>query len=127
VFESWEGTHNVLCAQVLRDLARLDAADLMLERVRGVLPEADEAAVVETALQELEPRLRRSLSDVAFGALHFRRQLDTVVRALQVASLLADGGEPAAALHARRHLVPGYDPERDAAYPELVDRVLVES
>src|SRR6185295_10847139 len=28
VFESWEGTHNVLCAQVLRDLGRLDALDV---------------------------------------------------------------------------------------------------
>ena len=36
VFESWEGTHNVLCAQVLRDLTRLDAVDLVLERVRAI-------------------------------------------------------------------------------------------
>ena len=34
VFESWEGTHNVLCAQVLRDLSRLEhGVDLVLERV----------------------------------------------------------------------------------------------
>src|SRR5207244_8212108 len=33
VFESWEGTHNVLCAQVLRDLKRHDAVDLVLERI----------------------------------------------------------------------------------------------
>ena len=32
VFESWEGTHNVLCAQVLRDLGKLDAVDLAVER-----------------------------------------------------------------------------------------------
>ena len=124
VFESWEGTHNVLCAQVLRDLARLDAVDLALERVRGVLPDANDSEVVDAALRELEPRLRRSVSDEAFGALHFRRQLDTLVRALQGACLLADGHEPAAALHARRHLVPSYDAERDKDYPELLDRVL---
>jgi hypothetical protein len=124
VFESWEGTHNVLCAQVLRDLARLEAVDLTLKRVRGVLPDAHESELVETALRDLEPRLRRSVSDEAFGALHFRRQLDTLVRALQSACLLADGHEAAAALHARRHLVGGYDPERDADYPELLDRVL---
>ena len=124
VFESWEGTHNVLCAQVLRDLARLDAVDLALERVRAVLPDAEEAEAVETVLRELEPRLRRSVSDEAFGTLHFRRQLDTLVRGLQAACLLAEGHEPAAALHARRHLVPGYDPERDPDYPDLLDRVL---
>ncbi len=32
VFESWEGTHNVLCAQALRDLSKLDAVDLVLAR-----------------------------------------------------------------------------------------------
>ena len=35
VFESWEGTHNVLCEQVLRDLVRLDALELVLEHVRS--------------------------------------------------------------------------------------------
>jgi acyl-CoA dehydrogenase len=124
VFESWEGTHNVLCAQVLRDLARLDAVDLVLERVRWVLPEVDEGEAVERALGELEPRLRRSVADEAFGALHFRRQLDMLVRCLQAACLLAEGHEPAAALHVRRHLRPGYDPERDADYPALLDHVL---
>jgi acyl-CoA dehydrogenase len=126
VFESWEGTHNVLCAQVLRDLGRLDPVDLVLARVRGVLPDAEGAEAVEQALRELEPRLRRSISSEAFGALHFRRQLDTLVRALQAGCLLADGHEPAAALHVRRHLVPGYDPERDAEYPALLDRVLAD-
>jgi acyl-CoA dehydrogenase len=124
VFESWEGTHNVLCAQVLRDLGRYDAVDLTLERVRGVLPDADESETVAAALEALEPRLRRSVADEAFGALHFRRQLDLLVRALQTAYLLADGHEAAAALHARRHLVSGYDPERDPDYAERLDRVL---
>ena len=51
VFESWEGTHNVLCAQVLRDLARLDAVDLVVER--------------SGASEELAARLRRSVEDPA--------------------------------------------------------------
>jgi acyl-CoA dehydrogenase len=124
VFESWEGTHNVLCAQVLRDLTRLDAVELALERVRGLLPARGGAELIDRCLRELEPRLRRSVSDDAFGALHFRRQLDTLMRALQAACLLAEGDEPAAALHARRHLVPGYEAERDRNYRELLDQVL---
>lgn len=112
VFESWEGTHNVLCAQVLRDLAKLDAIDLVLERVGPDPPPA------------LEPRLRRSVADDDFGALHFRRQLNTVVRALQVACLRAEGNDPAAELHARRHLTPGYDPETDPTYEALIDQVV---
>ena len=103
VFESWEGTHNILCDQVLRDLGRLDALDLVLERVRRRLPPGDgDAATVAEALDELAPRLRRSLAE---GPLHFRRQLDLLVRALQAACLLADGETAAAALHVRRHLV----------------------
>jgi acyl-CoA dehydrogenase len=124
VFESWEGTHNVLCAQVLRDLVRFDAVDLVLERTRGVLPDVDEAEVVDQALRELEPRLRRSVSDETFGALHFRRQLATLMRAVQTASLLAEGRQPAAVLHAGRYLVHGYDAERDPEYPDLLERVL---
>ena len=110
VFESWEGTHNVLCAQALRDLAKLDAVDLALARAG--------------APAELGQRLRRSVADAEFGALHFRRQLDTLVRALQVECLRSEGNEAAAELHGRRHLTPGYDPEADAGYEALVDRVL---
>ncbi len=122
VFESWEGTHNVLCDQVLRDFVRLDGLDLALERVRGSLPEGDgDSAVVAEALDDLAPRLRRSL---AGGSLYFRRQLDLLVRALQAGCLLAHGEPAAAALHVRRHLVSGYDPEGDPSYAELVDAVL---
>jgi acyl-CoA dehydrogenase len=121
VFESWEGTHNVLCAQVLRDLARLDAVDLVPARI----PQTDD--VVATTVAQLEQGLRRSIADPEFGALHGRRQLGRLVRSLQVA-LLASGSEPqaraAADLLARRHLVRGWDPEADAAYPELIDQVL---
>jgi acyl-CoA dehydrogenase len=109
VFESWEGTHNVLCTQVLRDLERLDAVDLAVER--------------SDASEELAARLRRSVSDPSFGALHVRRQLDELVRSLQVAALRSSDPQ-SAELVARRHLVRDWDPEADAGYPELIDQVL---
>src|SRR5215204_636097 len=112
VFESWEGTHNVLCAQVLRDLARLDAVDLVVER--------------SGASAELAARLRRSVDDPAVGALHGRRQLDALVRSLQVKALRSR--EPhAAELLRRRHLTPRWDPEDDPDYPDLIDRVLADA
>ena len=114
VFESWEGTHNVLCAQVLRDLARFDAVDLVLERV----------ADVDTG--DLGERLRRSVDDADFGSLHIRRQVETLVRAVQAATLWRLGSDAVAELHVRRHLMPGYDPERDPDYPELLDAVLAD-
>jgi acyl-CoA dehydrogenase len=109
VFESWEGTHNVLCAQALRDLERFDAVDLAVER--------------SGASDELAGRLRRSVTDPEFGALHFRRQLDALVRSLQVKELRHT--DPASAeLIERRRLTPGWDPEGDADYIRLVERVL---
>ena len=94
----------------------------MLERVRRRLPPGDgEVAAVAEALDELAPRLRRSLAE---GPLHFRRQLNLLVRALQAGCLLADGETAVAALHIRRHLVSGYDPEADTDYAELVDEVV---
>jgi alkylation response protein AidB-like acyl-CoA dehydrogenase len=109
VFESWEGTHNVLCAQVLRDLERMDAVELAAERAG--------------ASEELADRLRRSVADPSSGALYFRRQLDELVRALQVKVLRRT--EPhSAELIERRHLVPGWSPEADPGYPDLVDQLV---
>jgi alkylation response protein AidB-like acyl-CoA dehydrogenase len=112
VFESWEGTHNVLCAQVLRDLGRLDALEVVLERIGGG----------ETG--GLGERLRRSLDDPRHGALHVRGQVETLVRAVQAIALRRLGRDAAAELHVRRHLSPGYDPERDPEYADLLDAVL---
>ena len=102
VFESWEGTHNVLCAQVLRDLGRMGALDLAVERAG--------------ASDQLAERLRRSIEVAGFGELHFRRQLDELVRSLQVR--LLDGSS--AELIRRRHLTPGWSPETDPEYADLI-------
>jgi acyl-CoA dehydrogenase len=109
VFESWEGTHNVLCAQVLRDLERLDAVGLAVRRAG--------------ASDDLATRLRRSIAEPEFGALHFRRQLAELVRSLQVRAL-RESDPDAAELVERRHLVPAWNPEADPDYANLIDRVL---
>lgn len=121
VFESWEGTHNVLCAQVLRDLARLDALEAVLGRLAG----AD--GRVDSALSRLEPRLRRCLEEPEWAALHGRRQVWALVRALQAASLVRDGASEALVeLLLRRELTPGWEAADDAGYPGLVEAVLRE-
>jgi alkylation response protein AidB-like acyl-CoA dehydrogenase len=114
VFESWEGTHNVLCAQVARDLARFGTLELVLERSRGVEPRVD------AVLDGLRERM------TAPDPLHFRRQLDTLVRAVQGVALVR-AESAAAELHIRRHLTPGYDPERDPGYPDLLDALVEEA
>jgi hypothetical protein len=113
VFESWEGTHNVLCAQVARDLERFGTLDLVLDRSRDVDPRID------AALDSLRERMAR------LDSLHVRRQLDQLLRAVQAAALVrADA--PTAELHIRRHLVSGYDSERDPEYLDLIEDRSVE-
>jgi alkylation response protein AidB-like acyl-CoA dehydrogenase len=137
VYESWEGTHNVLCAQVLRDCARLGVLDPTLAWTRATLAatgEADsaEGRAVAAALDALQPRMRRSVEAGVTGAAAFRRQLERLVRAVQGACLLHEAGasrgdaakRAAASLHVRRHLVPGHEPEDDAGWSELVGEVL---
>jgi acyl-CoA dehydrogenase len=114
VFESWEGTHNVLCAQVGRDLERFGTLELVLERSRGV------ESRIDAALDSLAERM------ATYEPLYFRRQLDTLVRSVQAAALVrADAAT--AELHIRRNLVPGYDPERDPAYERLLDELADEA
>jgi acyl-CoA dehydrogenase len=113
VFESWEGTHNVLCAQVARDLERSGSLDLVLERSRGADPRVD------ASLDALAMRMR------SYDPLHFRRQLDQLVRAVQGAALVR-AGAPTAVLHIRRHVTLGYDPERDPEYAGVVDALVEE-
>jgi len=139
VFESWEGSHNVLCAQVHRDCVRLGLLDPVLAWVRSELAAAGEAAgeagkTVGIALDALEPRLQRSLADPPYAAAHFRGQLDRLLRVVQAACLLAEaaGGSAAGAeekvavarFFVHRHLDPGYDPEDDPHWAQLVDGVL---
>ncbi len=114
VFESWEGTHNVLCAQVARDLEKYGTLELVLDRSRGVDDRVDHALnQVGNAIRKIDP-------------LHFRRQLDRLVRAIQTALLFREGEEALAELHLRRHLLRDYAPEKDPQYAELLDRAFRE-
>ena len=134
VFESWEGTHNVLCAQVHRDCTRLDLLDHVLAWVRGELAtagESDDGAAVAAALSDLEPRLRRDLADPEHAAAHFRRHLDRLTRVVQASCLLtevANGADPkksaAVALFVRHHLIPECRPEDEPGWQELVEAVV---
>ena len=140
VFESWEGTHNVLAAQVLRDCARFGILDATVSWVRGELERAgtfgSDTATVEAALGATASRLWRSVeaagSAGADAAPHFRRQLEAFVRAVQAACLLTEvaaegaGTDKAAAtaLFVRQHLTPGHEPEDDLEWAGLVEATL---
>jgi hypothetical protein len=139
VYEQWEGTHNTLTAQVLRDLGRLDLTGTVIDRTATLLkgianPEIGRIASRALAgFEELAFETRRCIDDPSHGAMHFRATLERMVRAHQVALLLdaAEDGGPltpelaaAADLITGRYLDPGYRPEQDPAFTDVVDRVL---
>ena len=94
VADAYTGTHNVLTAQVLRDLDRMGLTGTVLDRTlalrKGITdPElGDTAPRAAAALEELGAAIRVCVDDPGHGALHFRAHLEGLVRAHQVALLL---------------------------------------
>lgn len=121
VYESWEGTHNVLVAQVLADMRRLPVLDVVSDRLakplgEGGSPTADHAAAeLDGAVNDA----RRAMADPEYGARYFRLVLDRLVGVAQVASLLAVGEEVAAA-HLLRSRVERLAPDADAGHAARV-------
>jgi alkylation response protein AidB-like acyl-CoA dehydrogenase len=141
VYEQWEGTHNVLTAQVLRDMGRLGLAGTVVDRTATLLKgiaDQDLGLVADRAqsqLEELAGYVVRSIDTPEFGALHFRGQLERLLRLHQIALLLraaeenrtgAAGGElaAAAALLLGWYGEPAYRPEEDAQLAGTVDALV---
>jgi len=140
VYEQWEGTHNTLTAQVLRDLGRLDLTGTVIDRTATMLkgiadPELGEIASRALAgFEDLAADTRRCVDDPDHGAMHFRDTLERLVRAHQVALLLdaaqAEAGPlsdelaGAAATLTGRFLDPDYRARRDPAFGANVERLL---
>jgi alkylation response protein AidB-like acyl-CoA dehydrogenase len=141
VYEQWEGTHNVLTSQVLRDLGRLGLAGTVVDRTATILKgiaDPDLGLVADRTqneMEELAGNVVECIEDSAYGALHFRTLLERMVRAHQVALLLEaaeDGrtrrlaGELAAAaeLILGRYVERGYRAEDDPRFEGLVTRLL---
>ncbi len=122
VYESWEGTHNVLVAQVLADLHRMPIIDVVAARVGalGTSVDSPTADRMHTELDDALADMRRATNDDDFGARHFRGVLDRVVAIAQVGALL-DGGEPVAAAHLLHTRVLGARRDHDADYAARVD------
>lgn len=129
VYESWEGTHNVLVAQVLNDLRRLPMLDVVSERLRRCLEEAQDqdpelAERVGSLLDTAVADARRSVADARFAEWHFRDVLERI-GVLAEAAYLVEGGQALAASHlVLRDVTPGYRPEQDDGLPGRVDALL---
>jgi acyl-CoA dehydrogenase len=112
VYESWEGSHNVLVAQVLTDLRRLPVLDAVATWLTGVVAGVDDPDLAHTLDEEVTrvvAAARSCTDDPDEGAWHFR---DVVDRAgvLAEAALLGSAGETALARQLLSAPVPGTVP-----------------
>ena len=143
VLESWEGTHNVLCLQVLRDIGRYRLhepffryLDAQLQTVRH--PELSEAlAITRDAFERLPNMLQRIASgDEMYQQAHARRLSEAMALTAQAVLLLAEAQfeldqgvstlKPDAVLvFVNRHLKAGYDPLEDGDYLGRLQRLMV--
>lgn len=87
VYESWEGTHNVLCAQVLRDLGRPDSLDAFTTWLESDVSRAGVPGVVSSALEDAGARLRAAAAAPDSDLSSFRQLLETIVHIVQAATL----------------------------------------
>jgi hypothetical protein len=141
VYEQWEGTHNVLTAQVLRDIGRLGLQPAVLGRIATTLKGiagVDAGDVAERALESLDEAaddVAHCVADARHGAMHFRAVLDRLVRLHQVALLLqaSDSGHAAgwrdelvgtARLLLGRHVDHSYRADDDPRFAATIEAVL---
>ncbi len=144
VQESWEGPHNTLLAQFMRDAARAKMHEPLVGRAREMLlgiRRADLAATRDRALAALDGAAERLGAllrrDPDEAGLHARGVATRLARVVQVGLLLEDAqaaevGTPvrwlpaAAEFLLKRHLSPGYEPMDDPDWGALVRRVVPE-
>jgi len=111
VYENWEGSHNVLRAQVLRDCARLGVHEgffaVLAERLGAESVESDRAEM--DAVLQLEPEL----ASLRFRPLAMRLS----VRIMDAAMASIPSMKPHRAM-LQRHLTP---PKLDADHLALID------
>ena len=142
VLESWEGTHNVLCLQVLRDIERyqLHAPFLRFigQQIGAVTHESLARSRVQVAAAVTRAELllaRMAKQGAAYGQAHARRLADLLAMIAQAALMLneaqweLDQGVPTikpdvAAYFCRRHLVPTYDVTTDDDYIDRLQRIM---
>lgn len=143
VLESWEGTHNVLCAQVIRDIERYRLHEPYLQYLRFQLAEVTHAALLsnresaQAALQRIETILQQFATIGSdYVQAHMRRLVDLMARTGQAVLLLIEAQweldqqlptrKPDFCTHfINRYLRPDYDPLADADYLPRLDRLIV--
>ncbi len=125
VYESWEGTHNVLAAQVLNDLRRLPLVAVAKARLAATIGAGELASSLAPRLDETVGALERCREDAEFAAWHLRDLLDQL-GLLAEAAYLAEAGRTASARHLAVTSEPGYDATADGDLAARVAAVLAD-
>lgn len=126
VYESWEGSHNVLVAQVLTDLRRLPVLAAVGSWLSGVVAEVVDdslATVLAGAQARALGDAQRCADDPEFGAWYFRDVVDRIGIVAE-AALLGASGERALARHLLTAPVPGAGPTSGSGLEDQVEGVL---
>lgn len=141
VLESWEGTHNVLALQVLRDISRYSIHEGFLAEMQQQLATVTRAdlqsgvVIVRDAMQRFVDLLAKMQQGGTYAQAHARRMIDHAGWLAQGVLLLAEAQweldegvathKPDAALYfIQRNLQPGYDPMSDDEYLPRIERLM---
>ena len=125
VLEAWEGGHNVLCTQILRDSQRLGLHEPAFEWL------AERGAPAD-ALARVRERWNRHLGATSpDAAWHVRDLCEELGPIAQAAALIDEartaGSDPRLPVvidHLRTQSQPGWDPLEDGGLPERVRAIL---
>lgn len=127
VYESWEGTHNVLAAQVLNDLRRLPIIEIVQDRLAASLESGSSVELGEQLRRRVDDVLvtaRRCQNDGEFGAWFFRDVLDQLGLLTQAAYLYAAAEFEAAKYLLLNYATPGYKSVTDNDFMARVEAIL---
>lgn len=107
IVETWEGTHNTLCLQILRDAMRFDFSGMMQAKIgeilsawpEGVLQKSRKifCSAVDGGKKLLVPE---NFSNPSWSQTHARRLVDHFACILEIGGLVRDG-----VLHGRQNVL----------------------
>jgi len=142
VEESWEGPHNTMMAQILRDALKSKMHDALLGQAEDTLLGVKHPALAATreaatsGLQDGREKLHRLLRrDPEAAALGVRRLVHRMARIFQASLLLEEADQDLTAnrptrlpeiarFFVSRYVEPGYDPAEDPGYGELIRQIV---
>lgn len=98
IIETWEGTHNTLCLQIMRDAAKSDLLERWRDEIRSTLSEwprnflsQTRARFEQTLRQTLDELSADRLADREWAATHARQMVDRLGGLLEIAWMASAG------------------------------------